>query len=81
MELYQNPLPPQYSAEKINKPVGLFVGTLDKLANTIDATRWYSDMTNSTTKILHYYDIGHATFLYGKRLPYLEDLLNFLELD
>lgn len=76
---YGQPTPPAYDPTLVTEDVAMFVGTGDELANTLDAAKWHADMTRATKQI-HYYNMGHATFLIGKSLPYMDDLLKFLDL-
>ena len=80
LELYSQRTPPEYHPEFITEEIGMFVGTLDRLADATDATKWFALMQNSNNKVLHYYDLGHLAFLYPKHLIFLNDLLQFLGL-
>ena len=78
-KIYGQPTPPRYNASLITEDVALFVGNGDELATAPDATKFYNEMTNAKKEI-HYYDIGHLTFLIGKKLAYMDDLIKFLDL-
>ena len=77
---YGQTTPPLYEATRITEEVGMFVGTGDMLADTFDAAKFYGEMVNAPKKEIHYYPIGHLTFLVGKTLPYMDDLIKFLDL-
>ena len=78
-QIYGQSTPPKYDASLITEDVALFVGNGDELATAPDATKFYNEMTNAKKEI-HYYDIGHLTFLIGKKLAYMDDLIKFLDI-
>jgi len=54
----------------------LFVGSDDELADQIDANYTLSLLPNAD---MHYYEgMGHATFLIGKNMDYMKDVLAVL---
>ena len=79
LKKYNQTTPPRYQPSLIQEEIAMFVGTEDLLADSYDATKWFGEMTNATRKDIYYYEIGHLTFLFGKRLPYMNDLLTFLQ--
>jgi len=76
-KVYGQPTPPRYNPALIKENVALFVGSGDELATTLDASKWHSEM-GTTKKALHIYNMGHMTFLIGKTLPYMDDLVKFI---
>eukprot|EP00331_Platyophrya_macrostoma_P029329 CAMPEP_0176440796 /NCGR_PEP_ID=MMETSP0127-20121128/20792_1 /TAXON_ID=938130 /ORGANISM="Platyophrya macrostoma, Strain WH" /LENGTH=384 /DNA_ID=CAMNT_0017825405 /DNA_START=120 /DNA_END=1274 /DNA_ORIENTATION=+ len=78
-QAYGQSTPPRYNPALIQENVALFVGTGDELADSLDAGKFQSEMVNSKSEI-HYYPIGHLTFLVGKTLPFMNDLTTFLDL-
>ena len=78
-KIYNQTTPPKYNPSLITEDVALFIGTGDELADPTDAAKFYSDMVNAKKEI-HVYDIGHFTFLIGKTLPFMDDLIKFLDL-
>lgn len=75
---YGQKTPPVYDPNLITEDIAMFVGTDDLLAVPTDATAWFNALTNSK-KSYHQYRIGHLTFLMGKELAYMNDLLEFLK--
>lgn len=80
MKVYNQSTPPKYDLSLITEDVALFVGTGDELATALDSSHLYRDMVNSKNKEMHLYDIGHLTFVIGKTLPYMDDLIKFLDI-
>lgn len=79
-KIYGQSKPPQYNPALVTEEVGLFVGTDDLLATPPDAQRWVRDLVNAKYKQLRYYPMGHLSFMIGKELTYMEDLLAFLDI-
>ena len=79
MKMYGQTTPPLYNPTLIQEEVGLFVGTDDLISSKIDCDNWYKDMINAK-KLIGYYPLGHLSFVIGNDLPYLNDLLAFLDL-
>lgn len=77
-KMYGQSNPPVYNPALIREDVAMFVGTSDELADTKDATNWFNGMVNAKRQI-KYYPIGHMTFLIGKQVPYMNDLIAFIE--
>ena len=78
---YKQITPPEMDPARIYTPVAMYVGTADLLADPQDATYWFSGLTHPEAvkiKEIQYYNIGHGTFLYGKRLPFLDSLIKFI---
>jgi hypothetical protein len=63
-----------------NIPVAMFVGNEDDLGDTTDA-RWARDEINSEGTALQFYteiSAGHATFMVGKDMSYVDTLLDLV---
>eukprot|EP00331_Platyophrya_macrostoma_P030138 CAMPEP_0176440768 /NCGR_PEP_ID=MMETSP0127-20121128/20777_1 /TAXON_ID=938130 /ORGANISM="Platyophrya macrostoma, Strain WH" /LENGTH=358 /DNA_ID=CAMNT_0017825375 /DNA_START=95 /DNA_END=1171 /DNA_ORIENTATION=+ len=67
---YGQSTPLQYDASLIQEEVGLFAGEDDLISSLTDVDRWYSEMSNAKKKEIHYYPMGHLTFVIGKEHLY-----------
>mmetsp|Transcript_64761 Transcript_64761/g.75299 ORF Transcript_64761/g.75299 Transcript_64761/m.75299 type:complete len:397 (+) Transcript_64761:27-1217(+) len=79
MKRYGQETAPEYDLSLIKEKVAMFVGSDDLLANPTDAKRLFDNMINAESKTYHEYQrVGHLTFLLGRELAYMNDLLEFL---
>jgi len=78
MKKYGQKTPPRYDPKLITEEIGMFTGTDDLLADPIDVAAWLNDMKNTRTQFYEY-KMGHLTFLLGKELSYMNDLLEFIK--
>lgn len=70
--------PPLYDLSKIEEEVYMFVGNYDKLADLIDANRTRSELTNAKKVWWKQFDAGHCTFMWGKNMDHMIDVLAIL---
>jgi hypothetical protein len=54
-------------------------GDTDELADPVDVVRLYNEMVNSKGRTIKMYHMGHATFLIGKNMKYMNRLIEILE--
>ena len=59
--------------------VGLFAGTEDLIADLDDVRKLRKDLKRAKKMIKHY-PRGHFGFTFGEKLPYIEDLIEFLDI-
>mmetsp|Transcript_55023 Transcript_55023/g.63290 ORF Transcript_55023/g.63290 Transcript_55023/m.63290 type:complete len:395 (-) Transcript_55023:176-1360(-) len=78
-EVYGQDKPHKYDLSLISEDVALFVGTDDLIANTVDASKTFDDMRNAKKEI-HFYPMGHLTFMIGKDMKFMDDLTKFLDI-
>ena len=66
---------------KLNKvPIGIFSGSADELADPTDV-KWLTGVLGETgvMKFNKEYEDGHFTFIIGKEMAYVADLITFLK--
>jgi len=78
LKRYGQATPPVYDPKLITEEIAMFVGTDDLLADPTDARNWFNTLTTAKASY-HEYKIGHLTFLLGKELIFMNDLLDFLK--
>jgi len=80
MNHYNQTTPPKFDLAQINKPVHLFVGGKDELADPFDAEFTKNSLINAQNLTYNLYDnYGHASFLIGKNVSYIEDVIKVIE--
>ena len=80
LKKYGQETPPEYSLEKATGDIMLFVTTADKTANVEDAQLLFDQLKKSKATVkIGYYPGGHVTFIMGKELYFLNDLMKFFE--
>lgn len=80
---YGQDTPPEVDLTKITGkvPLAMFVGTADDLGDTTDA-RWARDQIQKGGDAIKLYKevpAGHSTFMIGKDMSYVDDLLNVVK--
>ena len=71
---YNSTTPKIYDLSQITIPVSLIVGTADKLGDVENARKINENLINSKTVGYHEFNLGHASFLWGRDMSYLNDL-------
>jgi gastric triacylglycerol lipase len=67
--------PPVYNFTKIQGPVALFSGSLDRLADGKDVQWLRENLDKKTVVFDKELRFGHATFMWGRDLSYLKDVI------
>ena len=79
MKKYGTRTPPKYDLSLVTEDVGLFTGTEDLVADPADVAQLNKDLKRAK-KTIRSYQLGHYSFTIGKELPYIDDLIKFLEI-
>ena len=75
---YGQKTPPEIDLTTLSKvPIGLFAGKDDELGDPVDVA-WLKTQIQKVLKTDKTYDLGHISFLFGKDLSYVDDLIEFL---
>lgn len=53
-------------------------GDTDEVADPVDVVHLWNALTRAKGKTLRYYHMGHATFMIGRNMLYLQDVINIL---
>lgn len=69
---------PKVEVEKINVPVHLFVGQTDELADVDDVAILRQNLVKSPNVTYNLYPFGHASFLIGKNMTFMNDVFAVL---
>ncbi|KAL4468663.1 hypothetical protein ABPG74_005166 [Tetrahymena malaccensis] len=75
---YGSTTAPKIQVEKINVPVHLFVGQTDELADVSDVEILRQNLVGSPNVTYNLYPFGHASFLIGKNMTYMNDVFAVL---
>ena len=59
-------------------PMALFVGTGDRLADVQD-NKWLRSALGKNLLLYKEYNMGHLSFMIGKDLSYVQDMIDFFE--
>jgi len=79
IQVYGTPNPPVYDLSKITEPVHMFVGNYDELAPLSDTSNLRSKLTGSSSVEYRTYELGHASFIWGKdTATYVNDVISVL---
>jgi gastric triacylglycerol lipase len=76
---YGQPTPPLYDPANINFPVNMFVGAEDRLADPTDATDAKNAMTGTTVAFNLYPNMGHASFIWGLNMSFMNDVFAVIQ--
>lgn len=77
---YGQPTPPEYPLEKINVPVGMFVGLEDELGDPEDCRWLHSKISKTVTFYKEYPFLGHMTFAIGLDMSFFQvDAMNLIK--
>lgn len=55
------------------------MGKYDKLADEADNAKLFAEMVNSQGKTMKVYELGHASFIWGKDLKHVDDAIKVIE--
>lgn len=58
--------------------IGMFVGTSDRLADTVDA-QWLRGELESNVKHYGEYPLGHLSFMLAEDMSYFDDVLKLIK--
>jgi len=79
MKHYGTQTPPVYNLGDINVPVYLFAGKYDELAYPNSTATVRDQLTGSPKVFYQEYDLGHASFVWGKNVTgYFKDVLDII---
>ncbi|TNV78929.1 hypothetical protein FGO68_gene5820 [Halteria grandinella] len=77
---YGQSTPPEYPLEKINVPVGMFVGLEDELGDPEDCRWLHNKISKTVTYYKEYPFLGHMTFAIGKDMSFFQvDAINLIK--
>ncbi|CAK72880.1 unnamed protein product (macronuclear) [Paramecium tetraurelia] len=79
LKKYGSKKAPLYDLSNIDVKIFYIAGYDDLLAAPKDVNHLFSALVNAPNKELKFYDAGHCSFMWGRQLPYLEDLWAHLE--
>ena len=78
MQEYGQKTPPEINLANITEDIHLFAGDTDELADPVNVIMLFNQLINSKGKSINMYHMGHATFLMGKNMMYMQDVLKIL---
>lgn len=66
LKRYGQRIPPLWNLTNIRRPLNLFAGDEDLLADPVDVAHLWRELDPSFRKFLKTYPAGHCTFMWGK---------------
>lgn len=76
MKRYNSNTTIPYDLSKIMIPVNLIVGTADKLGDVENAKKINENLINSKRVGYYEFNLGHASFLWGRDMSYMNEIQN-----
>jgi gastric triacylglycerol lipase len=74
LRIYGKPTPPEFDLGKIDIPVYFIAGNEDLLADPVDVNALVAGLTKSPKVWVKFYKAGHCSYMWGREMPFYEDL-------